>query len=428
VKQGPDPNGPDTGEQMRGMVETAVMTAALLVATTWSAGPVAAAMVDGLVGSVRATIDRTRLPLGDSKVATSATVGSVWACQTSFNGGGAFTDGPWIKGDGTYDYASKAVVDGEVSWPSQFTIELNGSTRTVVGNDLPSHTTGVYPIAQSDDAYRYDRNPNSIKEQSLRLTLPAAPTVAGQPSCLPGGPIGVLLSGSVLFNALDAGGRDAVAHEAQDHCQGHPQPEGMYHYHNLSSCLDDGDGGHSPLMGYAFDGFGIYGHHGEGGATLTNTDLDACHGHSHAITWDGQTVELYHCHATAEYPYTLGCFKGQANRQLLAGGGAGAGSGAGGPGAGLGNGAGGPRAGGPGVDGPGGGPGQGQEQPPADPSQGGGQGMPPGGGQFMPPPPPGMGPRGGRGLARVADRALASDRRHPNADPGARADPWTHGV
>jgi hypothetical protein len=294
------------------------MTAALLVVTAWSTGPAAAAMVDGLAGSVRATVDRTRLPLGDSKVARSATVGSVWACQSSFNGGGAFTDGPWIRADGTYDYAAKAIVDGDVSWPSQFTIELHGNTRSVVGNDLPSHTTGVYPIAQSDDAYRYDRNPNRIKEQSLRLTLPATPTVASQPSCLPGGPIGVLLSGSVLFNALDAGGRDAVAHEAQDHCQGHPQPEGMYHYHNLSSCLDDGDGGHSPLMGYAFDGFGIYGHHGEGGATLSNADLDACHGHTHAIEWDGQTVEMYHYHATAEYPYTLGCFKGQASRQLLA--------------------------------------------------------------------------------------------------------------
>jgi hypothetical protein len=387
---------------MRGMMETAVMTAALLVATTWSAGPAAAAMIDGLTGSARATVDRSRLALGDGKVSTSPTVGSVWACQTSFNGSGAFTNGPWIKGDGTYDYSGKAMVDGEVRWPSQFTIELTGGTRSIVGNGLPEHTTGVYPVAQSDDVYRYDRNPNSIKEQSLRLSLPAAPTVASQPSCLPGGPIGVLVSGGVFFNALDALGRDAVAHEAQDHCQGHPERTGVYHYHNMTDCLDDSGDGHSALMGYAFDGFGIYGHHGEGGAILANADLDACHGHTHTITWDGQPVEMYHYHATAEYPYTLGCFRGQANRQMMAGGG---------PGAGAGNGAGGPGAaqGGPGQGGPG--SQNGQMQPPGGgapgngqgPSggqaqgggrvQGGGQGLPPGAGQ-MPPPPPGMGPRG----------------------------------
>jgi hypothetical protein len=342
---------------MRGIVETAVMSAALVLATTWSAGPTAAAMVDRVAGSVRATVDPTRLPIGDGKVSTSPTVGSVYSCQTRFTGGGAFTDGPWIKGDGTFDYSAKAVVDGDVSWPSQFAVSLNGSNRTFTGNDLPSHTTGIFPIAQSDDAFRYDRNPNSIKPQTLQFSLPATPTVASQPTCLPGGPIGVLVSGSVLFNALDAEGRDAVAHEAQDRCQGHPQPEGQYHYHNLSECLDDSDGGHSALMGYAFDGFGIYGHHGENGEELADADLDACHGHTHTITWDGQTVEMYHYHATREYPYTIGCFAGTPNRQAMAGGGQ-----------------------------------QGQGQ---GPTHGQGQGGPDG--QYPPPPPPGRGPRGGQG-------------------------------
>ena len=63
-------------------------------------------------------------------------------------------------------------------------------------------------------------------------------------------------------------------------------------------------------MGYAFDGFGVYGHYGENGEILTNADLDACHGHTHMIEWDGQRVEMYHYHATYEYPYTIGCYRG----------------------------------------------------------------------------------------------------------------------
>jgi hypothetical protein len=118
-----------------------------------------------------------------------------------------------------------------------------------------------------------------------------------------------MLTGGVFFNALDAAGVDAVAHEVRDACDGHPQSAGRYHYHNLTPCVDDAEAGHSQLMGYAFDGFGIYGLRGEDGRLLTNVDLDACHGHTHDITWDGETVDLFHYHATWEYPYTVGCYR-----------------------------------------------------------------------------------------------------------------------
>jgi hypothetical protein len=89
---------------------------------------------------------------------------------------------------------------------------------------------------------------------------------------------------------------------------------GVYHYHSLSSCIYDAPSGHSSLLGYAFDGFGLYGTRGEDGGQLTNAALDECNGHPHAITWEGRSVVMYHYHATAAYPYTLGCFRGTAVR------------------------------------------------------------------------------------------------------------------
>ena len=84
------------------------------------------------------------------------------------------------------------------------------------------------------------------------------------------------------------------------------------HYHSQSECIDDNEPGqgHSPLIGYALDGFGIYGHHGEQGETLTNDDLDECHGHTHEIEWDGETASMYHYHATWD-PYTVSRFRGE---------------------------------------------------------------------------------------------------------------------
>lgn len=258
-------------------------------------------------------IDLTALPIGDGKYTTSgAQVGYIYSCQASFNGGGAHAEGDWIDGD-TWDATAKdVVVDGANTWSeASFSMTVSGSTRTIVSNGLPvDGVTGNYPISTSDDAYQYDRNPNSVSAQSNTLELPAIPEVANAPSCLSLGMIAIGTNGVAIFNGLDAAGRDAAAHEIQDQCGGHPEQSGEYHYHNLSQCLDDASSGHSDIIGYALDGFGLYGIRGESGETLTNADLDECHGHVHTVDWDGTDRELYHYHATNEYPFTLGCYKG----------------------------------------------------------------------------------------------------------------------
>lgn len=266
-------------------------------------------------------VDLTHLTVGDGKYTSNPQPGYVFTCMTTFNGngGGAGNTGNWMNGDGTWDATRKAVVDGSISWPSSFTVSIQGDRRVFTGNDLPDHVTGNFPIASNDDAYTYDRNPNSIQGQTITLSLPANPAAAAQPNCV-GGEVGIMLSGVVIFSAFDAEGRDAPAHEVQDNCDGHPQVSGFYHYHNLSDCLADNTSGHSALMGYAFDGFGIYGYYGEDGAEVTNADLDQCHGHTHTIEWDGQMVEMYHYHATHEFPYVVGCFHGEPAVRALSGG------------------------------------------------------------------------------------------------------------
>ena len=258
--------------------------------------------------------DLTRLPVGDGRYSTSPARGYVYTCRTTFEGGGAGAQGPWFNDDGTWDMTKKSTVDGSVSWPHELAVTLSGDSRVFGGNNLPDHPTGRFPIEQSDDAYQYDRNPNSIADQNVSFTLDADPVPSDDPECV-GGSVGYMLSGGYLFNGFDAGGRDAVAWEVQDACNGHPQNTGVYHYHSLSRCAEGSSvGGHSAVLGYAFDGFGIYGHFGVDGETLTNDDLDVCHGHTHSVEWDGVAQSLYHYHATYEFPYSVGCFRGNAIR------------------------------------------------------------------------------------------------------------------
>lgn len=256
----------------------------------------------------------TRIELGDDHVVTSsARKGYVLSCGDLAGSGGAVVDGPWIDGE-YWDYSKKDVsVDGEVNWPQAETSIDEGITdRTIVGNGLSTnHPTGVFPIAPTDDAYAYDRNPNLITEQAFDFSIPNDPTLSDSPTCVVA-QVGIALNGVALFSALDEEQRDAVAHEIQDNFGGHPQQQGIYHYHTMADSVAQlvTKSHGMKLVGYAFDGFGIFGET-EFGKTLRTADLDVCHGHTHQITWDGELQEMYHYHITKDFPYTVGCFKGE---------------------------------------------------------------------------------------------------------------------
>lgn len=265
-----------------------------------------------LRASTSGTVALTALPLDDANWETAGPrAGWVYSCQSAFEGGGSKVDGPWIDtANGTWDFLTKIAEQGSVKWSSSLKAPIFGTKRNITGNGLPSHVTGIYPIPPSSAAFKYDGNPNSIKAQSVALSVPANPSIAKTPSCVGLGAIGVMLTGAQLYNALDGLGRDAAAHEVLDTCNGHPDQSGTYHYHMIGKCMSDPGTGHSNLLGFAADGFGIYGVRGTDGKTLTDADLDACHGHTHAILWNGKTVAMYHYHMTYDYPYSLGCYRG----------------------------------------------------------------------------------------------------------------------
>lgn len=248
------------------------------------------------------------LALGDGKISTTPRTGYLMSCVQHWRGGPVHT-GPWIQGD-EWNPAAKPKVEGSVAWPThRISITIAGNERIIAANNLPDHTTGIFPIARSDPAYRYDHNPNAIRPQDVLLRLPLAPKLAATPSCVPMGMIGFATDGVAIYNAVDNGGIDAMAHEVQDHCNGHPQHAGQYHYHGPSPCMPNEMT--SGLVGYALDGFGIYGMRDRAsGRILTDADLDACHGTTSPVLWDGRLVTMYHYVLTFQYPYTVGCFRG----------------------------------------------------------------------------------------------------------------------
>jgi YHYH protein len=240
---------------------------------------------------------------------------SLWLCGIPADGAGANNATDWTNADGTWDYTKKPQVEGNVIWNGEFKMTLDGKgNRTLTGNGLPSHPTGIFPITPGSIPYKYDRNPNIITTQPLGITFPAVPLEAASRSCVGFGPAGYSLTGSAIYHGASTLGNDAAAHEMLDRFGGHTDGTKRYHYHFPSQDLQDHiskhSSGHSALMGYMLDGFGIYGPYGEKGELLFSKDLDESHGHKHPVLWDGQMVNIYHYHWTYDFPYNIGSYKG----------------------------------------------------------------------------------------------------------------------
>lgn len=118
-------------------------------------------------------------------------------------------------------------------------------------------------------------NPNVPVNQNFVYKITRTPQQnTGTPTLIGNGHIGVWTNGVSVFNVSDAQSynnagvwnRNAYFWEGSgfDNCLGHPAPNGEYHHHVNPKCLYDINAStvHSPVIGYAFDGFPIYGAYG----------------------------------------------------------------------------------------------------------------------------------------------------------------------
>lgn len=136
--------------------------------------------------------------------------------------------------------------------------------RYITANGLPDHEPGAFPNRG---------NPNRIAEQKYELRMPLKPEPAPQTRAVERMNFGVAING-VVFDPGTAeywnnDRRSGWRYEAKsgkinlglDDSNAHVQPNGAYHYHGLPVGLIQRKGGEKQmlLLGYAADGFPIYG-------------------------------------------------------------------------------------------------------------------------------------------------------------------------
>jgi hypothetical protein len=246
---------------------------------------------------------------------------------------------------------------------NEVSFSTSGNLRRVTSNSIPNHLVGEFPNAE---------NPNTMSEHDFSLQMPLNPKKASRTTGGQGWTFGVSLNG-VVFDPFGGefweGSREwnydpfgnAVGF-GLDANSAHVQPTGKYHYHGipfgLLELLRYDASQHSPLVGYAADGFPIYALTGVTNRGLTQMtssyrlksgtrptsngpggtydgafvndweyvsgsgNLDECNG---AMTTSAEYPNgTYAYFLTTEFPFVPRCFTGTPDSSFQHGGGGGA--------------------------------------------------------------------------------------------------------
>ena len=185
----------------------------------------------------------------------------------------------------------------------------------VKASGIPSYTIGPWAM-----------NPNLPVNQSWVFKIARTPVPnTGTLTTVGGGQIGVFINGVVAFNAGDAMSynnqniwhRNAYYFEGTgfDTSGGHPAPGGAYHYHiNMKKLYTANETQHSPIVGYMFDGYPVYGSYaysntnGTGGIRRMVSGYKKRNITARTTLPDGTVLNSSQYGPAINSTYPLGCF------------------------------------------------------------------------------------------------------------------------
>jgi len=160
----------------------------------------------------------------------------------------------WIKSTGT-GYNSIVADVKKIQYSTNY---VYVSTDSVPSYNIGPWTNNPNDPSAQDKTYKFPRNPVQKSGTKTKVGL---------------GTVGLWSNGVSMFNADDGmsynnqgvWNRNAYYWEGEsfDSCKGHADQSGTYHNHIDPSCMyTKSSSTHSPIIGFAFDGFPIYGPYG----------------------------------------------------------------------------------------------------------------------------------------------------------------------
>ena len=231
----------------------------------------------------------------------------------------------------------------KATWGKNMKVTYGSSTIRLRSNGIPNHSRSKYyavpnagVVVPTQATATAALDPTGT--QSYDFKIPTTPKKISKTTAAPLGSIGMMISGSVLFNPYEGDGTtvamasnftisapDGSTAPFVDTCSGHPTPAmggggGQYHYHGLPACVSkevDTSTGPSHIIGIAFDGFPIYGKRDIKGKVIPASKLDKCNGITSATPEFPKGIYHYVLPGTANATSSIRCFHGKVDSSLI---------------------------------------------------------------------------------------------------------------
>ena len=221
------------------------------------------------------------------------------------------------------------------------TVKLTYSKSSVLmqPTGIPNHARDAYYAVPNAGVVVPDASTSIVmkdptKAQNYKFTIPTSPKYSSKITSTSLGSIGVMISGAVLYNPFEGDGTtvamannftitnsSGITASFVDKCSGHPTPgQGAYHYHGLPSCVTakvDKATKSSHIIGFALDGFPIYGDRDIKGRQLTAKNLDQCNGIFSATPEFPKGIYHYVLLNTSDVHSSISCFHGEVDSSQI---------------------------------------------------------------------------------------------------------------
>jgi hypothetical protein len=225
-------------------------------------------------------------------------------------------------------------------WNPTVKLTYGKSSIVMEPTGIPNHARDEYyavPISQDvvvPDSTTAKIVKDPTKAQSYKFTIPNTPQYVSAVTATSLGSIGVMISGAVIYNPFEGDNKtvamannftittsEGITASFVDKCAGHPIPDsGAYHYHGLSVCVTakvDKVAKPSHVIGFALDGFPIYGDRDIKGKQITAKNLDQCNGINSATPEFPKGIYHYVLLGTADVRSSIACFHGKVDASQI---------------------------------------------------------------------------------------------------------------
>ena len=133
--------------------------------------------------------------------------------------------------------------------------------------------------------------------------------------------VGVAVNGVPIYDYSSQGELDVHRYDPRhdtvklgqlDNCGGHAGRGDDYHYHAAPTCMIEAMANRedNPIIGWAYDGYPIYGDRNPDGSPIAEGTLDVCNGKA-------DPVYGYRYHTSANAPYIIQCLVGKVDEKRL---------------------------------------------------------------------------------------------------------------